>query len=105
MINGRRRDHGFERAHLELFEQGKPVKCNPLAWWEFKDCFNYIEQQGLEAHPLHEEVHGRSCQNSLPSAVTVTSRMMIFSRIAGLGLPEQYRPAVAQLHSSSTTHS
>ena len=56
MINGRRRDHGFERAHLELFEHGKPVKCNPLAWWEFKDCFNYIEEQGLEAHPLHKEV-------------------------------------------------
>lgn len=56
MINGRRRDHGFERAHLELFEQGKPVKCNPLAWWEFQDCFNYIAQQGLEAHPLHEQV-------------------------------------------------
>ena len=65
MINGRRRDHGFERAHLDLFEGGKPVKCNPLAWWEFQDCFNYIQAQGLQAHPLHEEVQCLSIAQSL----------------------------------------
>lgn len=56
MINGRRRDHGFERAHLELVEEGSPIKCNPLAWWEFKDCWDYIDKQGLQYHPLHDEV-------------------------------------------------
>jgi len=56
MINGRRRDHGAERAHLELLEAGAPVKCNPLAWWEFKDCWDYIDQQKLQYHPLHDEV-------------------------------------------------
>lgn len=56
MINGRRRDHGFERAHLELLEEGSPIKCNPLAWWEFKDCWDYIREQGLQYHPLHDEV-------------------------------------------------
>ncbi|KAK9823415.1 hypothetical protein WJX72_002591 [[Myrmecia] bisecta] len=55
MINGRRRDHGFERAHLEVFEGGKPVKCNPLAYWEFRDCWDYLQLHKLEAHPLHDE--------------------------------------------------
>lgn len=55
MINGRRRDHGAERAHLQLLESGSPVKCNPLAWWEFKDCWDYIEREGLKYHPLHDE--------------------------------------------------
>lgn len=36
MINGRRRDHGAERAHLEIFESGSPVKCQPLAYWTFR---------------------------------------------------------------------
>ncbi|KAL3159964.1 hypothetical protein ABBQ38_010352 [Trebouxia sp. C0009 RCD-2024] len=55
MINGRRRDHGFERAHLEVLEEGSPIKCNPLAWWEFKDCWDYIHKHGLQYHPLHDE--------------------------------------------------
>ena len=93
MINGRRQDHGFERAQIEVipkdgfyssplhmngrklhyesfscvnteptrilwqvFEGGKPVKCNPLAWWTFKDCFQYLETEQLEKHPLHDQV-------------------------------------------------
>lgn len=84
MINGRRRDHGAERAQLEVrlplspapapvlwglqlgaallasgsscagcqlavgtvqeFEDGHPVKCNALAWWTFKDCFDYLDR-------------------------------------------------------------
>ncbi|KAK9916259.1 hypothetical protein WJX75_000636 [Coccomyxa subellipsoidea] len=55
MINGRRRDHGFERAQLEVFEEGSPVKANPLAWWEFKDCMQYLQRKGLERHPLHDQ--------------------------------------------------
>lgn len=106
MINGRRRDHGFERAHLEarflgLFGAGRPpqprgrrprmqpadaptsphasrvwrltrrpplgnpppqvwedkggasVSVQPLAYWEFRDCFAYLDKHGVEAHPLH----------------------------------------------------
>ncbi|CAI6003091.1 unnamed protein product [Closterium sp. NIES-65] len=41
MINGRRRDHGAERAHLELFEDGTPVKVQPLAYWEFRYASYY----------------------------------------------------------------
>ena len=39
-----------------MFEDGAPVKCNPLAFWEFRDCFNYTEANGLDIHPLHAEV-------------------------------------------------
>ncbi|CAI5503415.1 unnamed protein product, partial [Closterium sp. Naga37s-1] len=60
MINGRRRDHGAERAHLELFEDGTPVKVQPLAYWEFTyaailDCFDYLERHREPAHPLHAD--------------------------------------------------
>ncbi|KAK9801365.1 hypothetical protein WJX73_000633 [Symbiochloris irregularis] len=55
MINGRRRDHGAERAQLEEFEDGHPVKSNPLAWWTFKDCFDYLDRHDLERHPLHSQ--------------------------------------------------
>lgn len=40
----------------QVFEEGKPVKCNPLAWWTFKDCFDYLQRHGLEYHPLHNKV-------------------------------------------------
>eukprot|EP00271_Cylindrocystis_brebissonii_P011921 TRINITY_DN29944_c0_g1_i1.p1 TRINITY_DN29944_c0_g1~~TRINITY_DN29944_c0_g1_i1.p1 ORF type:complete len:351 (-),score=66.84 TRINITY_DN29944_c0_g1_i1:449-1420(-) len=55
MINGRRRDHGAERAHLGVFEAGTMVKVQPLAYWEFKDCFDYLEANNVEAHPLHAQ--------------------------------------------------
>lgn len=32
------------------------MKVNPLAWWEFKDCMQYLERNGLERHPLHDQV-------------------------------------------------
>ena len=40
MINGRRRDHGAERAFLDVAgPPGKgPLNVQPLAWWEFADC-------------------------------------------------------------------
>ena len=37
------------------------MKCNPLAFWEFRDCFNYTDVNGLDIHPLHAEVGRRSC--------------------------------------------
>jgi len=53
MLNGRRRDHGAERAALECWEGGATAKCQPLAYWEFRDCFAYLDRHGVEAHPLH----------------------------------------------------
>lgn len=58
LINGRRRDHGYERAHLELFDAasaGEPIKLQPLAFWEFRDCFEYLQKYGVEYHPLHDQ--------------------------------------------------
>eukprot|EP00850_Spirogloea_muscicola_P009345 SM000052S17737 [mRNA] locus=s52:428610:431364:+ [translate_table: standard] len=55
MINGRRRDHGQERAHLECFEEGKMAKVQPLAYWEFRDCWDYIDKYQIPYHPLHDE--------------------------------------------------
>lgn len=29
---------------VQEFEDGHPVKSNPLAWWTFKDCFDYLDR-------------------------------------------------------------
>lgn len=55
MINGRRRDHGNERAHLEVWEAAGLAKLQPLAYWEFRDCFDYLESRAVPAHPLHAQ--------------------------------------------------
>jgi len=54
-INGRRRDHGAERASLQVFEAGSPVKVNAIAHWSFEDCWNYIHTKDVPYHPLHDE--------------------------------------------------
>jgi len=50
-INGRRRDHGAERAALPVWE-GK--KFNPLAMWSFEDCWSYLRKHNVPYHPLHD---------------------------------------------------
>ncbi|KAI5076552.1 hypothetical protein GOP47_0008617 [Adiantum capillus-veneris] len=55
MINGRRRDHGAERAHLEVVEDGARAKVQPLAYWEFRDVWDYLEKNGVPYHPLHDQ--------------------------------------------------
>lgn len=50
-INGRRRDHGAERAALPVWE-GK--KLNPLAMWSFEDCWSYLRKHNVPYHPLHD---------------------------------------------------
>jgi phosphoadenosine phosphosulfate reductase len=50
-INGRRRDHGAERAALPVWE-GK--KLNPLAMWSFEDCWSYLRKHSVPYHPLHD---------------------------------------------------
>lgn len=51
-INGRRRDHGAERASLPVWED---KKLNPLAMWTFEDCWSYIRRHSVPYHPLHEQ--------------------------------------------------
>jgi len=59
MINGRRRDHGAERAYINLFENapigGGMAKVNPLAYWTFEDCFDYVAKYRIPVHPLHAQ--------------------------------------------------
>mmetsp|Transcript_23416 Transcript_23416/g.41420 ORF Transcript_23416/g.41420 Transcript_23416/m.41420 type:complete len:462 (-) Transcript_23416:123-1508(-) len=55
MINGRRRDHGFERAFIDVYEDGKMAKVNPLAYWTFEDCWDYINKYKIAYHPLHDQ--------------------------------------------------
>eukprot|EP00961_Rhodomonas_salina_P177412 2392325-Rhodomonas_salina.5 len=96
MINGRRRDHGAERAYIDLFENApiggglakvtcEHARCllwlwlwlwlwleeggdderraaeaanaavNPLAYWTFEDCFDYITKYKIPIHPLHAD--------------------------------------------------
>ncbi|CAM9425364.1 unnamed protein product [Chrysoparadoxa australica] len=50
-INGRRRDHGFERAALPVWEGSK---LNPLAFWTFEDCWSYLRANVVPYHPLHD---------------------------------------------------
>ncbi|KAJ8599674.1 hypothetical protein CTAYLR_004721 [Chrysophaeum taylorii] len=55
MINGRRRDHGAERAYIDIAEVapigGGLAKLNPLAYWTLEDCFDYAKQEGIPLHP------------------------------------------------------
>jgi len=55
MINGRRRDHGNERAYIDIAEVapigGGLAKLNPLAYWTFEDCFDYAKAEGIPLHP------------------------------------------------------
>jgi len=50
-INGRRRDHGAERAALPVWEN---KKVNPLAMWTFEDCWAYCRRHKVPYHPLHD---------------------------------------------------
>ena len=50
-INGRRRDHGAERASLSIWED---KKLNPLAFWSFEDCWLYLRKNDVLYHPLHD---------------------------------------------------
>jgi len=55
MINGRRRDHGKERAYIEMAEVapigGGMAKLNPLAYWTLEDCFDYAARYNVPLHP------------------------------------------------------
>ena len=50
-INGRRRDHGAERASLPVWEGNK---VNLLAHWSFEECWNYLRKYNVPYHPLHD---------------------------------------------------
>jgi len=56
VINGRRRDHGFDRAFIDVYEPGGEIdKINTLAYWTFEDVWDYIQDEGIAYHPLHDQ--------------------------------------------------
>jgi len=56
MLNGRRRDHGEERAFIPVYETNAGMaKVNPLAYWTFEDCFDYLNANNIAYHPLHDQ--------------------------------------------------
>lgn len=70
-INGRRRDHGFDRAFLDVYEEGnQQCKINLLAHWTFRDCWDYLELNQVPYHPLHDEGYPSvgDLQSTLPVA-------------------------------------
>jgi phosphoadenosine phosphosulfate reductase len=69
-INGRRRDHGADRAALPVWE-GK--KLNPLAFWSFEDCWAYLRKHNVPYHPLHDV--GFSSMGDMHSTVKVDHKV------------------------------
>lgn len=69
-INGRRRDHGADRAALPVWE-GK--KLNPLAMWSFEDCWTYLRRHNVPYHPLHDV--GFSSMGDIHSTKKVDSKI------------------------------
>ena len=69
-INGRRRDHGADRAAIPVWEA---KKLNPLAMWTFEDCFTYLRKHNVPYHPLHDV--GFSSMGDMHSTVKVDSKI------------------------------
>jgi len=69
-INGRRRDHGAERAALPVWEN---KKVNPLAMWTFEDCWAYCRRHKVPYHPLHDV--GFSSLGDMHSTVKVDHKV------------------------------
>jgi phosphoadenosine phosphosulfate reductase len=65
-INGRRRDHGGERAAISQWEGSK---LNPLAFWTFEDCWLYLRRHNVKYHPLHDK--GYSSMGDVQSTIPV----------------------------------
>ncbi|MBU6281188.1 phosphoadenylyl-sulfate reductase [bacterium] len=56
-INGRRRDQASTRSAMPIVERigGGIVKVNPLATWNSRDTWQYMNRHGIPTHPLFEQ--------------------------------------------------
>lgn len=54
-ITGLRRDETEYRKNIKIFEPGKIVKVNPLAFWTKEDIWQYIKENNLRYHPLYDK--------------------------------------------------
>src|SRR3989344_8476306 len=54
-VTGLRRDETEHRKSIGVFEFGKIVKVNPIAFWTKDDVWNYIRGNNLSYHPLYDK--------------------------------------------------
>jgi len=54
-ITGLRRDETVYRENIKIFEPGKIVKVNPIAFWSKEDVWQYIKDNKLSYHPLYDQ--------------------------------------------------
>ena len=52
ILNGRTRDSAKTRTNLSPFEEGKPLKINPLYKWTTRSLIEFAEANSLPIHPL-----------------------------------------------------
>ncbi|MDA8197487.1 MAG: phosphoadenylyl-sulfate reductase [Actinomycetota bacterium] len=52
LLNGRTRDSARTRSNLSPFEEGTPLKINPLYKWTTRSLIDYSREESLSNHPL-----------------------------------------------------
>ena len=93
----------------QIFEDGTPVKAQPLAYWTFADCFAYLERLGAPAHPLHAQVRTLRPESSLPLLSRLQSLLDSRPRQGPAlrgpqGRPDDDDAAAAKQHDRSILH-
>jgi phosphoadenosine phosphosulfate reductase len=57
-ITGLRREQSNARAEVPLIDTGAPrTKINPLANWTWGDVWHYIQANGVDYNPLHDQFY------------------------------------------------
>jgi phosphoadenosine phosphosulfate reductase len=57
-ITGLRREQSNARAEVSLIDESEArIKINPLADWTWGDVWHYIQLEGVEYNPLHDEFY------------------------------------------------
>jgi phosphoadenosine phosphosulfate reductase len=57
-ITGLRREQSSARAEVPLVDTSEPrAKVNPLADWTWGDVWHYIASNGVDYHPLHDQLY------------------------------------------------
>lgn len=54
-MTGLRRDETQFRQNIKIFELGKIIKVNPIAFWTKDEVWQYIKEHNLRYHPLYDK--------------------------------------------------